>query len=110
MSIKMSVSQQGNLLNVLQKQKKQLKQLPKEAFDLFKQITPIDTGNAKNKTKFSSRNGGVIEANYQYAGVLDKGRHMTNRGMRGSKQAPRGMSKPTQQFINKRVKEILSGK
>lgn len=81
--------------------------VPKEAYQEFKKITPIKTGNAKRNTRLK---GNSIEANYQYAQVLDKGRHMTNRGMRGSEQAPQGMTKPTQEFINKRVKQILKAK
>jgi len=76
----------------------------KEAFDKFKDVTPERSGNAKRSTKLK---GNTIDANYQYAGVLDKGRHMTNRGMRGSNQAPEGMSKPTiehiRQFIFKQL-------
>jgi hypothetical protein len=41
---------------------------------------------------------------------MDKGRHMTNRGMRGSTQAPQGMTKPTEQFIQKRVDQIIKAK
>ena len=84
-----------------------LKNLPKEAYNFFKSITPIKTGNARNKTKLS---GQTIQANYPYAEVLDKGRHMTNRGMRGSDQAPQGMSKPTEEFIKQRIAQILAGK
>jgi hypothetical protein len=35
---------------------------------------------------------------------------MTYRGMRGSDQAPDGMSKPTEVFIKKRIDQILRGK
>ena len=64
-----------------------------KAFAYFKGITPIDTGNARRNTKLDSRFR--IIANYAYAFVLDKGRHKTNKGMRGSLQAPKGMSNPT---------------
>jgi hypothetical protein len=84
-----------------------LNNLPKEAFQEFVKVTPIKTGNAKKNTKLK---GKTIEANYAYAGVLDKGRHMTSRGMRGSDQAPDGMSKPTEVFIKKRIDQILRGK
>lgn len=82
----------------------QLNNIPREAYQEFVKITPIDTGNAKRST---SRKGDTIHANYAYAQVLDKGRHMTNSGMRGSKQAPRGMTKPTQEFVARRVKAII---
>lgn len=86
---------------------KKLKALPQEAYDEFKKNTPVKTGNARNKTRLAQN---TVKADYKYAGVLDKGRHMTNRGMRGSKQAPEGMSKPTVKYLKKRVKDIVRGK
>lgn len=70
------------------------------AYKKFVDVTPIDTGNAKRNTKKSVNQ---ITANYPYAKVLDKGRHMTNRGMRGSNQAPEGMSKPTIEAVREYV-------
>ena len=104
----MSVTLQVNTMSVsLKRIQRKLDKLPKEAYDVFKKTTPIKTGNAKRNTKLK---GNTIEANYQYAQVLDKGRHMTRRGMRGSDQAPQGMTKPTEQFIQKRVGQILKAK
>ena len=104
----MSVTLQVNTMSVsLKRIQRKLDKLPKEAYDVFKKTTPIKTGNAKRNTKLK---GNTIEANYQYAQVLDKGRHMTRRGMRGSEQAPQGMTKPTEQFIKKRVGQILKAK
>jgi hypothetical protein len=91
-----------SLQNIRQVQS-QIKNLPQEAFQFFKDNTPIDTGNARRNTTL---NNNRIVANYDYAEVLDKGRHMTNKGMRGSKQAPKGMSKPTADFIRRRLKQI----
>lgn len=62
-----------------------------EGYDYFKGITPIDSGNARNKTvlkqskSFSSRDN-KIHAKYAYAGRLDEG---------WSKQAKKGMTGPT---------------
>lgn len=84
-----------------------LNNLPKEAYQVFKDTTPVRTGNAKRKTRLQ---GDTINADYPYAQVLDKGRHMTPRGMRGSEQAPQGMTKPTEQFIRKRINQILRAK
>jgi hypothetical protein len=78
--------------------------ISKVAFDKFKEVTPEASGNAKRNTKLK-RN--VIEANYQYAAVLNKGRHMTNRGMRGSNQAPEGMLKPTVEHIRQYILKQL---
>lgn len=70
-----------------------LNQIPKEAYDYFKDITPKASGNAKNKTRLQ---GNTINANYNYATELDKGR---------SRQAPKGMTKPTKEFINRLVRQ-----
>jgi len=82
------------------------KNVMQKAFEFFKRITPIDRGFARRNTKLVNN---TIEANYPYAGVLDKGRHMTNRGMRGSKQAPDGMSKPTIQRFGQWVRNFIKG-
>lgn len=84
--------------------RKDLGNLPKEAYDFFKDATPIDKGNARNNTKLR---GNKIVGEYAYASVLDKGRHMTNRGARGSNQAPKGMTQPTLEFIKQRVNKII---
>lgn len=107
MSIGLQISIKTKLPNVLKTIKQKLANLPREAHKEFLNNTPVATGNAKNKTKLR---GNTIAANYSYAGVLDKGRHMTNRGMRGSNQAPQGMSKPTLKFIKNRIAQIVRGK
>ncbi|CAB4154763.1 hypothetical protein UFOVP645_27 [uncultured Caudovirales phage] len=73
----------------------QVQKLPQEAYNHFKSITPIDTGNARSRTSLKSNK--TIEADYPYAKRLDEG---------WSRQAPRGMIKPTEEFINKRIKQI----
>jgi hypothetical protein len=73
----------------------QVQKLPQEAYNHFKSITPIDTGNARGRT--SLKGNKTIEADYPYAKRLDEG---------WSRQAPRGMIKPTEEFINKRIKQI----
>jgi hypothetical protein len=78
--------------------------IAKEAYTKFKDVTPVKSGNAKRNTKL---NGNQINANYAYANVLDKGRHMTRRGMRGSEQAPQGMTEPTIKHIRDYVKQKL---
>lgn len=107
MSVELDVKFSKSLTKKLMSMKKQLSRLPQEAFNEFKSITPVRSGHAKKNTQL---NGTKIEAKYGYAGVLDKGRHMTKRGMRGSKQAPEGMTKPTKEFIRDRLKQIVQGK
>lgn len=80
------------------------KNISQEAYTFFRDITPERSGYAKSKTRL---NGNTIDANYPYAKVLDKGRHRTNRGMRGSTQAPEGMSKPTLEHIREYVYNTL---
>jgi hypothetical protein len=75
-----------------------LTKLPSEAYTIFKDETPIKTGNAKRRTRLQ---GQVIKADYDYATELDAGK---------SRQAPEGMSRPTEQFITKRVNEIMRKK
>lgn len=77
--------------------------LGQDLYNEIKATTPVDTGRAKagwrnNKTQ----TGFVIENKVPYIGVLDKGRHMTNRGMRGSKQAPKGIVGPSLKTIKGR--------
>jgi hypothetical protein len=105
--VNLDASFKGDISQMLSKMKKELKNVPKEAYQFFVKQTPVKTGNARRNTKLK---GNIIQANYQYAEVLDKGRHMTSRGMRGSEQAPEGMTKPTEEFIQKRVNKIVQGK
>jgi hypothetical protein len=74
----------------------QLSKLPAETLNFFVKVTPKDTGNARRKTKLVSNK--TIEANYPYARRLDEG---------WSKQAPIGMSKPTERFIKRRLQQIM---
>lgn len=79
--------------------------LAKQAFKVFKDTTPVAPVNGGNAKRNTILKGSEIQANYPYAGVLDKGRHLTPKGMRGSKQAPDGMSKPTDKFIVNYIKK-----
>jgi hypothetical protein len=74
----------------------QVQKLPQEAYNHFKSITPIDTGNARSRT--SLKGNKTIEADYPYAQRLDNGWSKQHRGQ--------GMTKPTEEFINKRIKQI----
>lgn len=89
---------QNNITSSIEKIQKKLDELPKEAHKEFVKNTPIRTGNARRKTKLSKD---TIEANYPYAKRLDEGY---------SSQSPNGMTKPTEDFIKKRMKQILKGK
>lgn len=86
--------------------------LLQSAYKHFVSITPVGNpatwkskppanytpGNARRNTKLTRDS---IEADYPYAERLDSG---------WSKQAPDGMTKPTEQFLENEVQNILKGK
>jgi hypothetical protein len=78
----------------------ELKRLGDTVYAEVKQRTPVDTGQARAgwRKKVNSNSFTVSNA-VPYIEVLDKGRHMTNRGARGSKQAPRGIVGPSLESI-----------
>ena len=96
MSITYTVN--DKITNSLSSIKAKLKLLPKEAYKEFVKETPIRSGHARRSTKL---NGNVISANYPYAKRLDEGY---------SDQSPDGMTTPTEEFVKKRVRQILKGK
>ena len=108
--VNLDTSFKGDISQMLSKIKRELKNIPKEAFQFFVKQTPIAKKNGGNARRNTKLKGNTIEANYAYAEVLNKGRHMTSRGLRGSDQAPEGMTKPTEEFIQKRVNQIVQGK
>jgi len=71
------------------------KTLPKEAYDVFRDNTPIRSGNAYRNTRLR---GNVIDANYAYAQRLDDGY---------SKLKPDGMTGPTEKFLQKRINDLI---
>jgi len=75
------------------KQFKQLNEVPQtvldKAYDYFVKKTPIRTGNARRHTDLKQTE---IVADYPYAQRLDNGY---------SKQAPTGMTKPTEREIER---------
>lgn len=72
-----------------------LEDLPEDAYQYWRKITPKRTGNARRRT---SRKKNTIRAKYDYATYLDQG---------SSKKAPQGMSKPTEKFLNKMLRKIM---
>lgn len=103
--IRVSVKITNTLTPVTRRIQQELKQYPQEAEAKYVSLTPVDTGNARNNTKLV--NNDTIEANYPYAAVLDKGRHNTARGIRGSKQAPQGMTKPFLAWARQKIAHIF---
>jgi hypothetical protein len=93
-SVKFTVTQ-NTLPAASRRIRRALAKLPDEAYDVFREETPIRTGNARRKTRLR---GDVIDANYPYAGRLDNGY---------SRQSPSGMVAPTIEFLRKRVRQII---
>lgn len=85
----------GAISHRLQQLKSKLtpQQLAREAYKYFRDITPIRSGNARSNTTL--RND-TIYADYPYAQRLDEG---------WSKQAPRGMTAPTEEYMRKYTKK-----
>ena len=84
---------------IFKKRMKKLDQVPNQlmrnAFTELKDKTPVRSGNARNKTKLR-RN--TIRSDYPYAGRLDEG---------WSKQAPKGFTEPTLEFMDKNVDKLI---
>ena len=79
----------------LKKKQQELNKLYKESHTEFVKLTPIDSGNARRRTTLR---GDTISANYPYAKRLDEG---------WSKQAPDGITKPWQAWLERRLKTIF---
>ena len=85
-------------------------QLPRVADDVwqdagvfFRQETPVARKNGGNAQRNTSATRTKITGNYPYAAVLDAGRGYRDGQMRGSTQAPKGMSQPTLDYIEKEL-------
>jgi hypothetical protein len=70
-----------------------VKKIAKPAYDYFRRVTPIRTGNARANTDLINTS---IVADYPYARPLDTG---------WSKQAPSGMSEPTIRYVQQLIKK-----
>lgn len=96
----------NNLITpALKKIRQDIAALPTDLHRQMVQLTPIDTGNARRRTRLV--NNKRIQAAYAYAKVLNQGRRMTNRGMRGSNQAPKGMTIPLRDWYRKHIRTLL---
>lgn len=95
---------QDKITGDITKLKKELSDVPKAAITEYQKLTPKKTGNARRKTTLK---GNSIQANYPYAEVLDAGRGNRDGQMRGSTQAPKGMTKPWEQWLQKHLDKIM---
>lgn len=77
------------------------RELGRQAYEHFRKLTPVRTGNARNRTRYVDQGRTkLIEAQYPYARRLDTG---------WSNQAPDGMTQPTQEFIETQVDRAIRG-
>ena len=76
----------------------QLDAVPDQAYTFFKAHTPIRSGNARSRTVLKKD---TIVAAYPYAQRLDDGY---------SRQAPDGMTKPTEAFVQRTTDKIMKRK
>ena len=85
--------------SIFKKRMKKLDEVPNQlmrnAFTELKDKTPVRSGNARNKTKLRNN---TIRSDYPYAGRLDEG---------WSKQAPKGFTEPTLEFMDKNVDKLI---
>jgi hypothetical protein len=86
---------QNNISPSLRRIQNDLEKLPGQAYKVFVENTPVRNGNARRKTKLKGKN---IVADYPYAKRLDEGY---------SSQRPDGMTKPTEQFVQKQTDKIM---
>lgn len=94
--INLNISIDDKLTPVLKGMSQQLARYPQDAEKEFKQLTPIDTGNARRNTNLVGNDR--IEARYPYAVPLDNGH---------SRQAPQGMTKPFERWQRAKSKQIF---
>lgn len=87
---------QSQIAKDITKLKKRVSDFPEQALDKFKELTPIDTGNARKSTTL--KNNKTILANYPYAQRLNEG---------WSRQAPQGMFKPFLKWLRQQSKLIF---
>lgn len=96
MGIRIDDREVKELLNELSKMPNDV---VKKALPKAKNHTPVDKGNARNKTRIE--NGTTIASRYPYAERLDTG---------WSKQAPRGFTDPTikdmERIIEQEVRKL----
>jgi hypothetical protein len=83
----------GSIIKKLEQLEKALdpKKLASEAYRVFRAETPVRSGNARRNTQLAQDE---IQASYPYAGRLDQGY---------SRQSPRGMTEPTEKFIQEYI-------
>jgi hypothetical protein len=86
---------QDRITGDITKLKQELSGVPRASLNEYQKLTPKKTGNARRNTTLKKNS---IQANYPYAQVLDAGY---------SKQAPKGMTKPWEQWLTKYLDKLM---
>ena len=94
----------GRISSKIQNLKKIQAQAMPLLYDRFRDTTPVRSGSARAHTVFHTN---VIVADYPYAAVLDQGRGFRAGQMRGSDQAPHGMTQPTKDYAKKLIPQLV---
>jgi hypothetical protein len=89
----------------LNKIKRDLQRYPEQAVQEYRRLTPVDKGFARRQTQLRGRD--TIVRDYDYAEVLDRGRRVQGRQMRGSRQAPDGMTRPFIKWVQAQMARIF---
>jgi hypothetical protein len=97
MTFKVEITGLGNIQSRLDRDLgSEVRRLSDAVFKEVRANTPVDTGRARaGWRRQNSDKSFEITNDVPYVPVLDRGRHMTTRGMRGSKQAPKGIIGPS---------------
>ena len=102
--IRMTVDLRG-VTNLLADVATVTKDLTDDTYKFFVAQTPVRSGNARRNTNLASvkdsKSGlskSTIEGDYAYAQRLDEG---------WSRQAPNGMTAPTERYIERRLDELV---
>lgn len=93
--IEVKVDVKDLMTGEIKKIKQELAKVPRQGLAEFVALTPIKTGNARSNTYLQND---TIRANYPYAQRLDEGY---------SKQAPRGMTRPWENWLKNRIRQIM---
>jgi hypothetical protein len=95
--INVKLTVQDEITPMLRRQRQELAKFPRQALDEFVDLTPVRSGNARNRTKLANNNNTIV-ADYPYAQRLDDG---------WSKQAPRGMTQPFEAWVRRWVTRVF---
>ena len=105
--IELNTAWQDGISTQIQRIRRELRGYPERAVVEYRKLTPKQSGNAQRRTRLVGRERIVLD--YPYAEVLDRGRQVQSGQIRGSDQAPQGMTQPFTQWIRQQMNRIFRG-